>query len=373
METSINKFSDYLLYSNKNIEKTVKSIVNESDNTVLLTMFEDKCVLLDHKKGEFYLADYTFDGKQVVFENFEEIEFTQQDGDFKQAVYDFFEEEGSGAAQAMCEAYEERESTANEFLQGIVAEALASKNMSEVIDYSELQGINEEVDISNENFVKAYKDRIKAKPMSSVKTFGFDKPVVVSLTESENQIVGIKNVKAKALDLVKTVEMKNKIKEAALAMYEGSVDKMQAIFEENQELLVLDEAELKEAIGKSILTSPELLSERAKVFEATKEIIEESEFLTSRKEMLIEACQKTTGCEPSTETDESDESDNEPAPEVSDAEVDKLVGALDKALDKITDEKLVKKIEDLKKALEDGKDEGQDVATVKECVEILSM
>ena len=108
MNTTVSEFSNYLLYSNKNVEKALKNIVNESSNAVLVGVYDDKCVLADHINGNVYMADYKFDGKTVVFENFDPVVFEQEDSNLSSAISSYLDEDEdpAGAAEALREAYE---------------------------------------------------------------------------------------------------------------------------------------------------------------------------------------------------------------------------------------------------------------------------
>ena len=54
----ISKFNNSLMYSNKNLEKLIRKVINESSNAVLLETFTDKCILQDHITGGIYSCDY---------------------------------------------------------------------------------------------------------------------------------------------------------------------------------------------------------------------------------------------------------------------------------------------------------------------------
>ena len=91
-------------------------------------------------------------------------------------------------------------------------------------------------------------------------------------------------------------------------------------------------------------------------------IISENEELNDIKNTILEAEEEGSeeGEKQELATDEKD--------------VEALQKALDKALETITDEKLVSKINALKDALDLSKDtDSTDVAAVKECIELLSL
>src|SRR5574344_499852 len=219
MNTTVSEFSNYLLYSNKNVEKALKNIVNESSNAVLVGVYDDKCVLADHINGNVYMADYKFDGKTVVFENFDPVVFEQEDSNLSSAISSYLDEDEdpAGAAEALREAYETDSETGNNEFKEEIVEALSTKNMDKVIDYSELQGITEIVEA-----------------VTSGKFFDFNNPVKVSLIdEDENDIVN-KNIKSKANDLSKDAEFKEAFCEAASEFVgEGTTDSLSSVISEN--------------------------------------------------------------------------------------------------------------------------------------------
>ena len=98
---------------------------------------------------------------------------------------------------------------------------------------------------------------------------------------------------------------------------------------------------------------------KKEIVERINDVIAESEELSETRDLITE--DEESGAE---ETDASLSTD--------DKDIDALKSALDKALDKITDEKLVSKINALKDALDTSKESGTtDVGTVKDCVELL--
>ena len=95
MEIKLRDFESMNLFSNKNLEKVVASVVNKSSNAVLINMFEDSLILLDHNTGQFYAADYKFDPKKLTLqiENFEPVELIKEQDEFKDKLVEFFDED----------------------------------------------------------------------------------------------------------------------------------------------------------------------------------------------------------------------------------------------------------------------------------------
>lgn len=363
MEITIDKFQDFLLYSNKNIEKLVSRVVNESSNASLVSLYEDAAILLDHKNGSFYKSKYEFNPQEgtIVFEDFEEINLKKDTSSFKDAVNNFFE--GTLEVSDLAEAYQSFAADQESFIDSVVSESLSEKNFNDLIDYSPLEGINEEVDIKNESFFKEYKARLESNPMESIKMFDFVNPVKVSLVESESVKIVNKNVKERAKLLYKNSDFKSAVNEAFEALKEGNDEYLKVLAEDYSQIFSLDKAERKEIFAKATIGNANLLEGRTAMFNKAEKLFAEDENIIA----LCEAAEEEAPADTAADKEEDVPSELTPA------EVDKLTAALEKALEKVEDEKLADKIEALIKALDDGKETGTDVETVKESVELLTL
>lgn len=358
MEFTKSKLSNYILFSNKNVEKLCKSLINESANAVLLETYSDKVLMADTQTGTLYLANYNFDGKVLTLESFEPIEIVNEDNSFVNAAREYFSADNYDTA-TLAEAFEEESDEQNTELSESLVQALAGKN-NEVINYVELDGINEEVrEVAEMPFFKNYEALIAESPSSSIKYFNWVDPVKVSIVnEDENRTI-VSNASATAEKLIKNTEFKKSFLEAVEDMMNGDSMMMEDLLEENPSILVLEETKLKEFVGLTVIGNKELQDSRKEIVSKINEIVAESEELSDTKELFLESEDGEEGSEDaSLATDEKD--------------IEALKSALDKALDKISDEKLVSKINALKDALDSSKETGTtDVGTVKECVELL--
>ncbi len=366
MKITIDKFQDFLLYSNKNIEKLISRVVNESSNASLVSLYEDAAVLLDHKTGTFYNTKYSFDAKEgtIVFEEFDELELTKDSTSFKEAVRNFFE--GEIETDSLKEAYTTFSSDQESFIDKVVSESLCEKDFNDLIDYSPLNGINESVEIKNEAFFKDYKKRLETHPMTSIKAFDWKNPVKVSLIESESVKFVNKNAKEKALNLYKDSTFKAKVNEAFSALKEGNEEELVALAEDYSQMFYLDKADRKTIFSKATMGNTDLLEGRLELFKKAEALFEENETIANVVAVIKEE-------EAAAEEGEAAPEEKGAAKELTPEETDKLVAALETALEKVEDEKLADKIEALIKALGDGKETGTDVDTVKESVSILSL
>lgn len=360
MEITNSKLSNYILYSNKNLEKLCRSMINESANAVLLESYNDKLLLADHNSGDIYLADYKFDGKTLTVENYEHVDVINDKSTLRESVKNYFNSDGFDVG-SIVEAYEQDSEAQNTDLNESIVEALASKK-NDVTDYTELYGINEDVeDLKEMTFFKNYKEHLLESPTSSIKMFNWQDPVKVSIFNEDEDRTIVSNAKTKAALLAKDSNFKKLFAEAASDLMEGFAGTMQELLEENPTIIALEDLKFKEFVGMSLLGNKELFGNKTAILESINNLIAEDEFLANEK-MLFE------------ENEDSEGSEADASLETDDKDIEALKSALDKALDKITDEKLVSKINALKDALDTSKDSGTtDVGTVKECVELLSL
>lgn len=354
----ISKFNNALLYSNKNVEKLAKKLVNESANAALMEMFDDKCILADHTTGQIFEAKYKFDGNTFVFEDFEEVQLEHNNDALKEAISDYFDD----ADISLKEAYESNSGSNSDVFEESLTEALAGKNMDNVINYSELSGINEEIgDVKKSDTFKVYTERLAKVPTNSIKLFDWKNPVRVSLIDEDKNKILNKSMKAKAKKLKTDANFKKELAEAAMEALNGDESLLEDLIKENISIVALDNAELKESIGLSVVGNRTLMENRNKIVDMINTIVEEDEELASKK----------TEVEASASTEDEKKDD---APEAKEQDVSAIKSALETAKSKATDEKLVSKIEDIISSLDTASSAGEtDVGAVKEAVELLSL
>lgn len=356
----IGKFNNALLLSNKNVEKLARKYINESSNAALMEMFEDKCILADHTTGQIFEADYSFDGNTFVFENFNEVELENSNASLKEAIGDYFDDKNIN----LIEAYEGCNGNVSDVFESSLSEALAAKRMDEIIDYSSLEGINEELGDLKENATfKAYSERLASKPAGSIKFFDWKKPVKVSVLDEDESVILNKSIFAKAKKLRTNVEFKKNLAEAAKTSLDGDSTMLEELISENDSIIALSESELKELVGMALIGNKDLIENRKQIVEKIEDFISGDAAL-SEKRAVVEA-EKTSS---------DDGEDEDAAPEASEQDVEAIKKALEKAKEKATDEKLVSKIDALIASLTEAiEDESTDVSAIKESVEILSL
>lgn len=359
LELSLRKFEEMNLYSNKTLEKVMTSMVNESSNAVLVNMFEDAVLLLDHKEGQFYLADYTFDHNTAVFtiENFDPINLTKNTVDFKATARKFFSDDEMGTAE-LSEDYKENVVSQDTFISDLITEAMVGKDFSEIIDYSEVAGMNESVSILGEKFFKEYQTRLGTHPVNSIKYFNWKDPIKVSLLETENVKTVSKNALAKANDLWKKEEFKTEFEKAAVSFVEdveAGTEEFKKLFENYPQVLKLSGADRSTLFGKTAISTPSIREHRSDLVKGLNILFEQFDL----KEMLVEA-----------EEENTENVGEVGALELSPEELKKVAEELKKIAGKVTDEKVRAKLDELVSKL--GGEE-TNVEAVKEAVELLTI
>lgn len=352
----INKFNNALLYSNKNVEKLAKKLINESANAVLMEMFDDKCILADHTTGQIFEAKYEFDGKTFTFDNFDEISLEKSNDSLKEAIKDYFDDDNFN----ITEAYENSIADKSDVFEDSLTEALAGKNMDNVIDYSDLSGINKELgEFKKSDVFKVYTERLEESPTDSIKMFDWNHAVKVALIDEDCDTVLNKTMKAKAKKLRGDASFKNALNEAAKDALDGDNSGLEALLEENTSIVSLDKAELKELVGFSVVGSRTLMENRNKIAQIVEDIIENDSEL-SEKKALYEA------------EEEDDNASN--APEATEEDIESVKKALETAKSKAKDKKLIDKIDSLIDSLDESSKAGEtDVGSLKEAISILSL
>lgn len=397
MQMTVSKFEDMNLYSNKNIEKLAASVVAKSSNSVLVNMYEDGAILLDHTKGQFYMCEYEFDPKSatIVFENFEPIDLQRDNVSFRDAVYNFFESEEVSAVD-LSEEYKDTVLMQDKFIDDLVAESMMYKDFDEVIDYSELAESNEESGLENEKFFQKYKERLATHPLCEAKFFNWKDPVRVSLIETEEHKILNSSAKEKANNLWKNDAFKKLFGEAASTFVEdveSGVELFTSLFEEYPSIFYLDKADRKTLFGKVIINNTELRESRTDLLKGIDLMFEREESIKELAEQYLEESEEDFMAGRSMDfTDDNGKSgptdkekkemygkdgeskdDEDKAEELTPEELDKLADALDKISSKVKDEKAKEKIKDVAETLRKGKEEGTRPDVVKESVYLLTL
>ncbi len=379
LEMTLKEFEDINLYSNKSMERIISSIINESSNAALVNMFEDSVILLDHENGSFYTADYTFEAETLTLklENFEEINLSKEEDNFKNKVKNFFEDE-TVSVNELSEAYKEDVIGQESFLNELINEALSVKDFDSIVDYSQLSEANEDISIKNEDFFKEYVERLETHPLNEIKYINFESPVVVSLLESEKIKLINSTVVEKAAALWKNKKFKEAFVKASTTFVENveeGKEELQTLFEEYPQIFFLDNADRNALFGKMIIGSD--LRESLKDLQKGMNILFEDEDINSIRDTYlseIEGDEEEEASEtPEEEEAEKKEKEEKPAKELTPEQIKKISEELKKVSEKIEDEKLKEKMDELIGKLDGSLEEGTRPDLIKEAIYLLSL
>lgn len=372
MDLTLREFENLNLYSNKSMEKVIGKLVNESSNAVLVNMFDDSLVLLDHDEGQFYTADYKFDESklQLHLENFEKVELIKEEDDFREDVSDFFDDDDA-SAKDIVESYKENVLNQEKYINELISESMSVKDFSEHLNYKTIKEAKEGMNFESlkEDFFQKYKERLTSHPLNEVKYFDWESPVVVSLVETEKRSIINSSVVEKAKDLWKKPAFKQSFLEAVEELVnEESDESMVALFEEFPSLFYLEESDRDTLLGKAIISST-FKEHRKEVNKTIRELLENNEDLADLKgKYIVEEDDEEEG-----EEDEEGEEKEEKPVELTPEQAKKMVADLTKLKDAVEDEALQGKIDGLIDELGGTEEEGTKPAAVKEAVAILSM
>ena len=383
LEMSLREFEDMNLYSNKSMERIISSIINETSNAALVNMFEDSVILLDHDNGTFYTSDYQFDPKTLTLtlENFEEVILSKEEDDFKGSVKNFFEDEDA-SVEDLTESYKEKVLEQESFINELINETLSVKNFEDIIDYKELAEANDNISIKNEDFFKNYAERLETNPLTEVKFINFEDKVIVSLLESEP----IKLVNSSVVEQAASLWKRNEFKEGFVAAastfvenVEDGKDMFLSLFEEFPQVFFLDKADRKAMFGKAIIANANLRESLQDLLKGMDILFEDEDVDSLKESYILEMEEEGSPEEEAKETPEEEEKEKdgeeekEPAKELSPEEIKKISGELKKVAEKIEDEKLKEKMDDLIGKLDGSIEEGTRPDLIKEAIYLLSI
>lgn len=360
-DITIKDFEEINLYSNKNIETVCRMLVNESSNAVLVNMFEDAVILLDHTEGQFYMADYKYDKEKFtfIFENFEPIRLETDNQEFKESVYDFFDAEEPDA-NAILESYKDSVSGQNGYVSELISECMAYKDWSKNVDYNEIEN---DPSIVNESFVQKYIAEMDKNPSGNIKYFNWKDPVKVCINEDEGKKIISKEAIVASADLWKNKEFKTKFIEISKVFVEdveNGSELMTEFFNKYPQLLMSEFADIKAVLGKALIGS-EIKEHMSDVLAGVKILLEKFDLQELKQQKLDE------GYDPENINEEDEELNLSPE------QIDKLVGALNVIWENTESDSVKQKITSLVEEIEEMKTSGVNPAVVKDAVSIITI
>lgn len=382
-ELTLEQFENLNLFSNRNMEKVMTGVVNSSSNAALVNMGEDSVILLDHKSGDFYIADYDFDRKNLTleFSNYEKIELIDEENTFERDIKSVFESEDDEVDYTtLSESYKRNVAERDSFLNELVGFTMSRKPFNEVTDYDEVANILSEVELSSmsKSFFNKYVERLNDYPLNEVKRFDWVNPVKVSLMETERQNVVNRSAIQRAHELWKKQNFREGFESAASTFIDDvdeGTEEFKKLLESFPQVYYLDGADRRTLFGKTALScSSELRESMDDLLKGIDLLFEKYELGDIREKYLAEDDgYDHQAADIAAEDDEDFEDDYEEAPEVEDEDVTGMVDDLSKIAEKCEDVRTKTRLEDLIDRLNSNIGEGTRPALVKEAVAILSL
>ena len=392
MRISTEQFERLNIYSNKEMQKLLESIVNESSNAALVNVFEDSVILLDHENGDFYTADYKFDADNLTidFKNFEKVELFSEDSTLEEKIEQFLDEDEM-TSDEIFEVYKNEVLKKDASLKELVDCSISKKSFNNPVNYNEIKEAVEKVKDGFESPLtesyKFYKERLLTHPLTKINYFNFNEDVRVSLVETEPKRVITTSLREKAKDLYKNEEFKDKFIKMAKTFIEDveeGTEALKALMEDYPCVFTLDEAERAEIFGKIYIRDKELREVISDLNEGFNLVFESMDLAELKNEYMFEEGEEAApapeaAINPSEDGDSEDDDKiapqpkQEPAKEVPKNDANKIADDLEKAVKEISDEKTREYVDGVIKNLRKMGDEGTKPEIVKEAIEILSL
>jgi len=359
MELSLAQFENINLLSNRNVEKIIRRLVNESANAALVNMYDESAILYDHTSGYFYTADYNLnkDNLTVVFENFEQVELKQYEENTADIVESFFDDEAS--VEDITASYKKEVLGRTSFVKDLVNEALSEKNFFGQPDFTQINDAKESNKLTSKTlkFFESYQERMKEVPMTKIMSFDWKNPVYVSLEESEQErVVASVNV-AEAHNLWRDKEFKGLFQEASKQFIddvEAGAGLFESLARKYPGIMFLEGEDRKALFGKSMLGDRTLTENLGDVLKGLDVLFDKLDIADLKEEYSGKV---------------SDEENS--APVLDEEEIDAVLSDLNAILEDVEDENTVEYISGLVEAVESFKVDGISPAVVKEIVELL--
>ena len=367
---SIKGFEDLNMFSNKNVERIITDLINESSNAAVVSVFDDKVILLDHTAGDFYFANYEFDPKNltVTFSEFDEIEVYKEESDLNEKALSYFDEDADVSVDDLIESFKDTYLTQDSFMREITQETLLNKDTYDLIDWDEMRVINTEDNNSfkKTNFYKQYKQRIETHPLQEIKYFDWDNPIKVSLLETEDVDLINSDMIGNAVHLWKDESFREEFVKHCQTMIEDVEDGMSDLaefFENYPQVFFLDTEERQTMLGKAIVYSDEIRENAEDLLKGISEAFDKYDVSEIKEQYIEEAgdIDMTAGGEVSD------------APEVPKKEQNGIAKKLKSIAVDVENPALKRKLEGIIEELENGANEGTDPRLIKEIVSIFEV
>lgn len=355
-------------FSNDRMVNLIKNKVAESENAAVALVFDDKLVVLDEDKEEFYIVNYKVENKNraLSLNNWEPIQLVpDNDTRLEELSEKFFDPQIQEeiTARDLVEAFKLKYS--NEPVRSLINKAAIEKK-SIVESNSRIKALREArktrklvsddiLDIMEDSKIKAmYSEIGKDSPVQgSITSIDFKSPISVALFEEESsKVINLSekkkcktrsgNIKKKVKNMWTSESFKEDLKKLIVEMveFEDTKKLLGDFINQHVEILVLEQAELEDLILKTTL----MISESKKA-DSLVELFKEYYSLEEAQKTRNEFINRNSLNEE--EEGEEDTAEEEPEPE------EKKPSEKETTIDEDSINKILKVMNKIKESLEE--------------------
>jgi hypothetical protein len=274
------------MFSNEKMVTLIKQKLAESANAAVALVFDDKLIVLDEEKDEFYSVNYKVEDKALKLSGWDKVNLmADNESRLESLSEEFFDpiSKKEITVKELVEAFKLKHS--DQPVRRLLNQTATEKKR--IVESNEkikaIREVREAKEYVSDDIAEIFKDpKIKAlaskmaesNPVqASVNRVSFTSPLSVSLVEeSSNKIVNLNekkkskvkfgNVKKKVQNMWTSESFKNDLKELVsdLANSEAPKEVLESFIKQHMEILVLESSELEDLILKTAL----MISEAAK-------------------------------------------------------------------------------------------------------------
>lgn len=405
MELKYSQIAQLSNFSNDRMVNFIKTKLSESENAAVALVFDDKLIVLDEEKDQFYSVDYKVKDKALKLSGWEPINLIPDDNTrLEEVASTYFDptSEDKVTVRDLVEAFrlkyadEPVKRLLNQTViekKGIVesnskikalskvrqARAFFEDDIKELVEDEKIQTLMHM--LSENSPVQNSITRIDFKKPISVAIFEEKSDRVINLSEKKKCKTRSMNVKKKVQNMWTSESFKSELKEMIVEM--ANAEEPKAVLEKfvgrYKELLVLEEAELADLILKTALmideaakadSLVELFSEYCSLDEAQElkeEFISRNNLLEAGDEEVAEMPAEE---EPAEEEGEEEEEKKETS--IDEDSINKIVKVLNKIRENLEDKSMeAKYVDAFVEALEDAKVGSVGEGKLKEILDFL--
>lgn len=418
MVLTYNNFKKIVDYSGEKLFNRIAEAISTSDNAALVSMFDDKLIVLDEDNEKLFLCDYLFENGILSMKKFEEIQLTENDDSYFDQVVDRYfdlDDDQKVTVEDLMTGFNLKFKNES---NGVISEAKTRK-YRKIMESPRIRAIkrardarnmfNEEIkNLMEEGFMKhvthkvdqakdsvpAALNKVSFKPSyGEIKVntdIGGPAKELITLKDNTNVMDVMKTVAVKVSDKWKSDSFRNKFEKMinkilATESFEMSKDAVLGFLEENKELFLLNNTLFEELMTKTALMFGETDTDSINnIFEKIMRTSEgrrmKSDFykknsITEEKiEELNSLIEQGEDAElPAPESDMGDEESTEAGNDLESEEVDKIIDIFDKIKKQLDDDSPESEyIDGLISSLDSAKVSGIEDSKMKEVVDFLS-